>query len=199
MPSARDQKANLRLRLKTVVANIAPNDKAASSAAAIRLLTDRVEWRQSLNILLFAPLLDELDVWPLLELGIAQGKTICLPSIQPASDAYGCRVVRDPSRDLVIGRFGIREPSLDRPLLLGNRLDLTLVPGVGFDLHGCRLGRGKGFYDRLLLGVEGVKCGAVFDQCVVDEVPVEPHDIRVNCILTPTRWIDCGGHSSAAG
>ena len=68
--------------------------------------------------------------------------------------------------------------------------DLILVPGVAFDLHGRRLGRGKGFYDQLLAAVRGTTCGVAFEQQMVREVPVEPHDIHLNSILTPTRWIE---------
>ena len=71
-----------------------------------------------------------------------------------------------------------------------NRLDFVLVPGIAFDLQGRRLGRGKGYYDRLLAEVRGKTCGVAFDEQIVDEIPVEPHDIHVNCILTPTRWIE---------
>ena len=67
---------------------------------------------------------------------------------------------------------------------------MILVPGVAFDLHGRRLGRGKGFYDQLLAGVRGTTCGVAFDVQVVRELPQEPHDARVNCILTPTRWLE---------
>lgn len=198
-PSSSELKAAFRRRVGSLVAGIAAGERAAASAAAVELLSKRPEWHNARCIMLFAPMQDEVDIWPLLALGIAQGKTVALPSCDPLSNNYKCRAVRDPDRDVRVGRFGIREPSLDCPLLLGNSLDLALVPGVAFDLRGCRLGRGKGFYDRILLGIDGLKCGAVFDQRVVDEVPVEPHDIRVNCILTPTRWIDCGRHSSAAG
>jgi 5-formyltetrahydrofolate cyclo-ligase len=67
---------------------------------------------------------------------------------------------------------------------------LVLVPGVAFDSHGRRLGRGKGFYDQLLAFVRGTKCGVAFDEQIVPEIPIEPHDVRLNCILTPTRWIE---------
>ncbi len=88
------------------------------------------------------------------------------------------------------GRFGIREP-VDRCTHLGlNRLDLILVPGVAFDLNGRRVGRGKGYYDRLLRLASGRKCGVGFDEQLVSEVPVEAHDILLNCILTPTRWLE---------
>jgi 5-formyltetrahydrofolate cyclo-ligase len=61
---------------------------------------------------------------------------------------------------------------------------------VAFDVHGHRLGRGKGYYDQLLRGLGGTTCGVAFDQQIVGEIPVEPHDVRVNCVLTPTRWIE---------
>jgi 5-formyltetrahydrofolate cyclo-ligase len=69
-------------------------------------------------------------------------------------------------------------------------LDFILVPGVAFDLSGRRLGRGKGYYDRLLKQTRGTTCGVAFDEQIVGEIPVEPHDLNVNCILTPTRWIE---------
>ncbi|MEY2466031.1 MAG: 5-formyltetrahydrofolate cyclo-ligase, partial [Verrucomicrobiota bacterium] len=69
-------------------------------------------------------------------------------------------------------------------------LDLILVPGVAFELHGRRLGRGKGFYDRLLADMRGTTCGVAFDEQIVAEIPVEPHDVHLDYLLTPTRWIE---------
>jgi 5-formyltetrahydrofolate cyclo-ligase len=70
-----------------------------------------------------------------------------------------------------------------------NRLDLALVPGLAFDSGGRRIGRGKGFFDRLLVEVTGVKCGVGMDEQVLDEIPAETHDIAMNFIATPTRWL----------
>jgi 5-formyltetrahydrofolate cyclo-ligase len=67
---------------------------------------------------------------------------------------------------------------------------LILVPGVAFDLRGGRLGRGRGYYDRLLSGLQGYRCGVAFDEQIVDRVPLEPHDASLNCILTPSRWVE---------
>jgi 5-formyltetrahydrofolate cyclo-ligase len=70
---------------------------------------------------------------------------------------------------------------------------LALVPGVVFDQEGRRLGRGKGFYDRLLPSVGGPLCGVAFDWQVLPAIPVEPHDHVLNYILTPSRWLSCKG------
>ena len=61
------------------------------------------------------------------------------------------------------------------------------------DGSGTRLGRGKGYYDRLLAAVRGTKCGVAFDEQIVGAIPVGPLDIRVNCIVTPTRWVEVAG------
>ncbi|HTG44362.1 MAG TPA: 5-formyltetrahydrofolate cyclo-ligase, partial [Verrucomicrobiae bacterium] len=75
---------------------------------------------------------------------------------------------------------------LEAPL---NRLDFVLVPGVAFDSTGRRLGRGRGFYDQLLAGVTGIKCGVALDEQIVEKLPTEAHDIAMDYILTPTRWL----------
>jgi 5-formyltetrahydrofolate cyclo-ligase len=103
---------------------------------------------------------------------------------------YTACPIQDPASDLETGAFGIREPAARCAVEPLNKLDLILVPGVAFDLTGHRLGRGKGFYDQLLTAVRGKTCGIAFDQQIVREVPVEPHDKVLNCILTPTRWIE---------
>ena len=91
---------------------------------------------------------------------------------------------------MVTGQFGIREPAARCPEIPLSRLDLILVPGVAFDWHGRRLGRGKGFYDRLLAGTRGVKCGIAFDEQMVNEVPAGSLDARMNFMMTPTRGVE---------
>jgi 5-formyltetrahydrofolate cyclo-ligase len=65
----------------------------------------------------------------------------------------------------------------------------VVSPGLAFAVDGRRLGRGKGFYDRMLAAVDGLTCGVAFDEQLVEELPVDPHDIRVSWILTPTRLV----------
>jgi len=63
------------------------------------------------------------------------------------------------------------------------------VPGMAFDWSGNRLGRGRGFYDRLLEKVSGIKCGVGYDFQLLEKIPVEAHDAKVNFILTPSRCL----------
>ena len=142
------------------------------------------------TVLLFAPLPDEPDITALFDEIWTSGRTLALPRFDAASGAYApCGVTN--RAELVAGRFGVLEPGPACPLIPLNQLDFTFVPGVAFDLEGRRLGRGKGFYDRLLAGVRGHKCGVALEAQIVTEVPEEPHDVRVDSILTPTRWHGC--------
>ncbi|MBR2476274.1 MAG: 5-formyltetrahydrofolate cyclo-ligase, partial [Bacteroidaceae bacterium] len=63
-------------------------------------------------------------------------------------------------------------------------IDLIIVPGVAFDRNLNRLGRGKGYYDRLLTNSNAYFIGIGYDMQVVDSITTEPHDIKMNCIIT---------------
>ena len=182
-------KQTLRLKVAAVLQAMTPAERVAASGQARRLLASRPEWRAARSVLFYAPMAEELDVWPLVKESLAQGKRVGLPRYEARSGAYMACEVQDLGLDLKPGHFGIREPAAHCAAFSLNWLDLILVPGVAFDLHGRRLGRGKGFYDQLLAGLRGVMCGVAFDQQIALEVPVTPRDVRVNCILTPTRWI----------
>ena len=179
-------RGEVRQRLKAMTAS----QRAAESSRARVLLTAQHRWHRAKSILFFAPLAEELDIWPLLSQALDAGKKVALPRLPPGTNNYVACQVKDPETELIVGRYGIREPVERCAELPLNRLDLILVPGVAFDLHGRRLGRGKGFYDRLLAAVRGSTCGVAFDEQIVGEIPIEPHDVHLNCILTPTRWIE---------
>jgi len=183
-------KAKLRQRVRDSLKSLDAMQREQLSFHTIARLEQEAVWRQSQSILLYAPLSDELDVWPLLSKGLAEGKAMYLPRYEEIKVCYVIAQVKDPEVDLEMGRYGIREPAATCNLITTNLLDLILVPGVAFDLHGRRLGRGRGYYDQLLSAVRGKTCGVAFDQQIVPEVPVEPHDVFLNCILTPTRWIE---------
>ena len=183
-------KTELRAKICARLKSISPEQRAAASAQLCSRFKASDIWHAAKSVLLFAPRTDEPDIWPLLDKAIAARKTVALPAFVPGTNTYTARQIIDPVRDVVAGQFSIREPLPSCPEVPLNRLDLVLVPGVAFDTRGARLGRGKGFYDRLLATVRGTKCGVAFEEQIVDAVPVEPLDIRLNCILTPTRWIE---------
>lgn len=141
------------------------------------------------TILFYAPLADELDVWPLLEKCVSSRKICALPAFDAVSKTYSARIIFNPATEIVTGKFGVREPALSCPSIPFDQFDLVLVPGMAFDLRGNRLGRGKGFYDRILAEVSGVKCGVAYDFQLQETIPTEPHDAKVSFIFTPTKCV----------
>ena len=95
-----------------------------------------------------------------------------------------------PRRIVEVFAIGCCGGLLGQPDQFAAQETIVHQPGVAFDLQGRRLGRGKGFYDRLLADLRGTICGVAFDEQIVSELPVGPTDISVNCILTPTRFIE---------
>lgn len=98
--------------------------------------------------------------------------------------------------ELEPGRFGIREPRVElrhepSKQIRPEEIELYLIPGVAFDVQCRRLGRGGGFFDRLLPKVPrtSVRLGAAFDDQIVLQIPCEDHDCDVDGVLTPTYEI----------
>ena len=184
-----EAKRTLRDRMRAALRRIPAAERVAASAQARALLKVQAQWRAAQSVLFFAPLPQELDIWPLLNEALSDGKRVSLPRFVAETRAYEACPIQDPRLDLQIGQFGIREPGNRCARLSSDRLDLILVPGMAFDLQGRRLGRGRGYYDQLLRRLHGTICGVAFDQQVVEEIPLAPHDVRMDCILTPTRWV----------
>lgn len=186
----RELKAGLRKEMKLRLSGISAEVRKKASEGACRLLEREQPWLRATSILCYAPTSMELDIWPLLERALAAGKSVALPRFDSSTRLYKACQVKDLHQEIRTGHYGILEPLPHCAAVPLNQLDFILVPGVAFDLHGHRLGRGKGFYDQLLVPVNGKTCGVAFDEQIVSEIPVEPHDSDVNCILTPTRWIE---------
>ena len=183
------RKAILRQRIRARLDVMTAKKRANGSVKACALLEERPEWILARSILFYAPLPEEVNIWDLADAALRAGKSVGLPRFDVHRKVYSACRIKDLTAEIKWGQFGIREAA-DRcaPLEL-NRLDLVLVPGLAFDLQGRRLGRGKGYYDRLLEAVRGTTCGVAFDEQIERDIPVASHDIILDCILTPTRWI----------
>jgi len=181
-------KAALRRRVRESLRTLTPEARAEVSRELCDLLALQPIWSRAASVLCFAPLTDEPDITCVIDHALRANKTVALPRFNSTAGYYSAAQITARSQ-LVPGQFGALEPAAGCPAIPLNQLDLVLVPGVAFDFAGRRLGRGKGFYDRLLAEVRGHKCGVAFDEQLVAELPEEPHDVRVDSILTPTRWL----------
>jgi 5-formyltetrahydrofolate cyclo-ligase len=184
------EKTRLRTQVRTVLRALTPEQRAAFSRSLCEIASAQSQFQQARAILFFSALPDEPDLATLMHAAWAAGQLTALPRYDSATGQYSAAVVRS-NDDLSSGRFGVLEPASNCPSISLNQLDLVFVPGVAFALNGARLGRGKGFYDRLLAEVRGHKCGVAFEEQIVAQVPEEPHDVRLNSLLTPAGWRPC--------
>jgi 5-formyltetrahydrofolate cyclo-ligase len=183
--SIRDQKAALRHDMKETLAKM--RERARRSKDICKAITDHPSWRRSIIIAIFAPMEMEPDVELLWK--YAEGKTVCYPTIRMGGLDF---ISVGGPESVTVGQFGIREPVFDQARVIPpDTFDLVLVPGAAFTANGDRLGRGGGFYDRLLSspGFRAFKVGVCFDRQVLDALPLEAHDQRVHRVVTESGWL----------
>ena len=142
----------------------------------------------------YLPIRSEVDVRPLLEAARAAGAIIALPAILDSTTIRFRRY--GPEGRLVLNRFGTLAPDEDAPEVVP---DLVILPMVGFDRTGARLGHGKGFYDRLLGNWPGRRpalLGIAFAAQEVPAIPREAHDLRLDWAVTERETLDFRGNSA---
>jgi 5-formyltetrahydrofolate cyclo-ligase len=181
------QKRLVRQRLLAARGLIGARDEAA--AAVCRRLATLPELVTGRIVAGYAAHGSELSVDAALQQLLTEGVTVCLPWVQGVM--LGLGVITDLEADLAPGWRGIREPRLPRRPLRPQAVDAVLVPGVGFDPLGNRLGYGGGHFDRLLGRLRrGVPLiGVAYDEQVVTQLPVAPHDRPVDVVITPSRTL----------
>lgn len=136
----------------------------------------------------------EVDVGPLIQRLWRRGSQACAPRVDWTSKHMSAALVLDFNRDLILGKHGIWQPAPHCSDVPPEQIDVILVPGIAFDSTCARLGRGAGFYDRFLADprVRAVKIGVAFDEQIVDAVPMDRWDVRLDAVVTPTRVFERG-------
>lgn len=174
-------KSQLRQQYVAKRHQVDPKTRETLSRRIADSLTQLSSYPTSSKIGLYAASPEEVDLHHFFERCAADGKSCYFPRVTGELLAFH-RVIT--WSDLVVGAYGILAPSAQAEVLAPEHCDLIIVPGVAFDRHGNRLGRGKGYYDRFLPAVGGTRVGICFDCCVVEELPSEPHDARMDVLVT---------------
>jgi 5-formyltetrahydrofolate cyclo-ligase len=187
-----EQKIALRNKIVAALKDVPEKQHKLDSEKLCAKLKKQSFFQNASAVLFFAPLPNEIDLWPLLEESLPE-KIVALPCFDFENKFYTSRRIKNLHIEIVSGKFGIREPAASCVEMPPDDFGLILVPGVAFDLNGNRLGRGKGFYDRLLQKIHCKKAGVCFDAQLLEKIPVEPHDAKVDFILTPSRCVAVGG------
>lgn len=170
-------KKTLRSQIKILKKQYSNEELDKMSENILARLEENVHFKNAVRVMLYSSLPDEVRTHDFIAKW-RKIKTIILPTVV-GDDIIP--VALNDETSFQKGDFDILEPQ-DKPYEGG--YDLIVVPGVAFDANGNRLGRGKGYYDRFLDKNRDVyRVGVCFDFQKVEEVPSEPHDIRMNEII----------------
>jgi len=160
----------------------------AASARIVENLQSLDVFQSAETIALYMAIAGEVDLDSLFPKCRELGKRTCIPVFNAKENLYEMAEIT-PETECSTGHYGIREP-LSPALFPMDKVGLVIVPGVAFDRKGNRLGRGGGYYDRLLEGFPGASVAVAFDFQVLSEIPLEPHDKPVDALATETEIVN---------
>lgn len=177
-------KKELRNLVRNRKAAHSPELLHAMSVEACRRVCRLTIWAEAQAVLLYHPLADEVDVRMLIQKAACEGKKVYLPVVTGSESIELRRWM--PETMMMTGAFGISEPiGTEISQEEYRNIDLAIIPGMAFDKEGHRLGRGKGYYDRLLTRLpQAHLCGICFPFQLLPTLPHEAHDINMNTVIT---------------
>ncbi len=165
------------------------------SQKAAQLFLDSELYRRAPLILAFVSLKTEIDTHPLIEKMMNDGKKVAVPLTTDTSMFFKLLQNEKPlCEQLRCGNFGIEEPVPELQDIAPESLPegtVILVPGMAFSESGLRLGKGKGYYDSYIAQVPAhmILAGYAFQLQILQNVPCEPHDKKVNYLITEEKII----------
>lgn len=177
------EKQEIRRKIKNLRMMLDETDKRSAAREVFDRLEATSAFIMAHKILMYHSLPDELFTHEFLDKW-ASRKQFYLPRV----NGVNLEILPYESTRLELGSFHIEEPTGD-DLTDPEEIELIVVPAVAYDRRGNRLGRGKGFYDRLLSTTRAVKVGVGYDFQLIDELPTEEHDVPVDFVITQTRII----------
>lgn len=192
----RNEKTQLRRLLRGRRRSLSSAEVTEKSRLIFERLLGFVPFLQASTIVLYNADENEVQTEAIWQEAVRQNKAVYYPRIT-ADQANLEFVRRVPGDQLVPGTFGILIPPGNDLLTRLSETDVVLTPGVGFDLHGHRLGRGRGYYDRAFRGVlaGALRVALAYENQLVSAIPVAADDESAHVIVTEMRFIHCVAES----
>lgn len=174
-------KAEVRKMMRERKRAVSPDEKLRRSRIIMHRLEHTKDFAAAQVVLLYWSMADEVQTHEFVERWYRE-KTLLLPCVD--GNDLRLRQYTGPECMVAGEQFGIGEPTGEEWTDLA-AVQLIAVPGVAFDPQGNRMGRGRGFYDRMLKSTpNAVKIGLAYDFQMLDNIPTEPHDVRMDRVLT---------------
>ncbi len=182
--SLETKKHLLRKELRQKLEQMKPEERARRSEGILQQVFGHPRFAEAEKVLSYIAVAPEVETWPFVEEGLRRGKRVYVPRVDQEKKKIWVIEITGKEK-LSPSSYGILEPPFDEKRLgEAATLDLVVVPGLGFDRRGGRLGRGGGYFDRFLgEAKKAYKIGLAFECQIVDLVPREPHDVALDEIL----------------
>lgn len=185
-------KEDLRKELMKKRKSLSDVDISRKSSQIEKRFFEMNEYKESQTILFYVSYDNEVYTHNMIKKSMSEEKNVVVP-ISNKENRTLILSKLDKWENLETGSHTILEPKkgcIEKISL--DRIDLIIVPGVGFDKQGHRIGHGMGYYDRLLKDSRGAShIGLAFELQIVDKIPIEEHDIPVEKIITEKRTVNC--------
>lgn len=184
----------LRSAARERIRSLTPAERERAGAAIAARVWSIAEIASARHLLLYAALPSEVPTGEIAEEARRRGIEVIYPRcLVRTREMTLHRVGREA--DLITGSFGIREPDAACPSAAPDEIDAALVPGLAWDRRGGRLGRGAGYYDRLLAhpSWRGFSCGLFFAAQEFPSLPLDPWDVALHAVVTEAEvWRNAG-------
>ena len=179
------QKVEIRKEILSKLHSQRGEEALRKSRAIKKRLFSLGEFKRAMVVMLYASKVEEVDTDEMIGEVLEMGKRVMLPCCAAQETIIPKEITE--TKDLRINSYGIREPRESNAKEVSlEEIDLVVVPGVAFDRHNRRLGRGKGYYDRFLRKLPGeiLRIGLAFDFQILENLPEDSHDIPVSKVIT---------------
>lgn len=178
---AQMKKEDIRRKIRASKSLLSAAEKKSAAEKVFAQLEEMAAFMLSDRILMYHSLPDELSTVDFIDKWSGR-KSFFLPRV----NGVGLDILPYDRATLRLGAFQIEEPQGDEITSIDD-IEMVVMPAVAFDRFGNRVGRGKGYYDRLMQHSKALKVGIGYDFQLVDEIEVEEHDIPVDIVITESK------------
>ncbi len=180
-----ESKKQLRREMKARLEKQSHVDRQQLSELISLRFCQTPEFQKAHTIMLYLSLPEELETLPSIQRAWAEKKRVVVPRMVWEGRQLEPVLLNEANQSLEEGRQGVREP-MGGEVVRVDEIDLVFLPGLAFDFHGVRLGRGAGFYDRFLAKADLVAdcCAGAFSFQLMQTLPKEEHDRNLSLLIT---------------
>ena len=181
----------LRKRLRAEYGALNADEIKRIDEKLMQLLIEQSAYQRCRAVFIYVSVGFEINTRKIIDHAFGGGKIVALPKCR----AHGEMDFYRYSGELTEGKFSIPEPTNDE-LLIPEKNDIMIVPGLAFDRYGYRIGQGGGYYDRYLEKHECTCIGLCREKFLLNRIPIAWNDLPVDCVITENAVYSCKNGAS---